>query len=127
MDGEASLASPDIRKALQRITGIAENDPFQKTEFPLEKTFETRFDQMAAVERKVPLGMRDPHGRAHEPNGKGSCRVKEFFRDIRAEKTDGDTVLGEMGGDFPIIPGSDLLKLLYHFQLGGLHFHKNLC
>jgi hypothetical protein len=112
MDGEAPLASPDIRKALQGITGMAENDPFQEIELPLEKTFEGGFDQMAAVGGKVALGMGDLHRRSHEPNGKGSCRVKELLRDIRAEKADRDAVLGEMGTDFPIIPGSDLLKLL---------------
>jgi hypothetical protein len=111
MDGEALLASPDIRKPLQRITGMAENDPFQKIELPLEKTFEGGFDQMAAVRRKMGLSMGYLDGRPHEPKGKGSGSMEEFFRSIRAEEADGRSVLGEMGGDFPIIPGGDLLKL----------------
>jgi hypothetical protein len=46
--------------------------------------------------------MRHCNGCAHETKGKGAGRLEQFFRDIGAEKTYRDAILGEMGRNFSI-------------------------
>jgi hypothetical protein len=65
---------------------------------------------MAAVRRKMGLDMRHLDRGSHETKGKGTGRVDEFFRDIGTEKTNGVTILGEMGDDVWISLRSDDFK-----------------
>jgi hypothetical protein len=57
---------------------------------------------MATIRWKMGLDMGHPDGSAHETEGKGPCRMNEFFRYIGTEKTDGIAILGESKWDLSI-------------------------
>jgi len=71
---------------------MTENNPLQKIELPLEQTFKGRFDQMAAVGRKVCPDTGHLEGRAHDTKGKSPRCVDEFFGNMGTEKPDWNTV-----------------------------------
>jgi hypothetical protein len=51
------------------------------------------------------------NGGAHETKGKSTRCMDELFRNIGAEKGDGNTVLGERRGNFSVSLRSDRLEL----------------
>jgi hypothetical protein len=65
---------------------------------------------MTTMRGKVGLDMRHRVGSACETKGESSRRMNEFFRNIRAEETDGDTFPGKGGGDLTMSPRSDYLE-----------------
>jgi hypothetical protein len=92
---------------------MAENNPLEKIELPLEQTFKGRFDQMAAVGGKMGLDMGHLNGGAHETEGKSTCCMDEFFGNMGTEKPDRNTVLREKRRDFSISLRSDRLEFVY--------------
>jgi hypothetical protein len=90
---------------------MSEDDPFQKMELSLEEAFERRFDKMAAIRRKMSLGMGDLDGGAHETKGMAICSIDQLFWHIGTEKTDRRSIFGKMRNDFPITQRGD------HFDL----------
>jgi len=115
VDGKTSLVGPDIREFLHRIAGVAKDDSLQKIEFSLEQAFKRRFNQMAAVRRKMGLHMGHLNGCAHEAERESTSRMNEFFGDVGAEKADSDTILGEMRSDFTVSLGGYGLDLFLYF------------
>jgi hypothetical protein len=73
--GGTPLKSPDIGKPQHGIAAMGKDHPFQKMEFLLEEAFEGGFDQMAAIRRKMGLGMRDLDRRAHETKRMATCSI----------------------------------------------------
>jgi hypothetical protein len=86
--GKAFLERPDLREPLHCIAGLAENDPLQEIELPPKQTFKRGFNQMATIGGEVCLDIGHLDRRAHEPERKSPSRMKKFFRNIGAEKTD---------------------------------------
>jgi hypothetical protein len=90
---------------------MGKDDPFQKIELILEEAFKGGFDQMAAIRRKMGLSMRNLNRRSHQPKRMPTCGIDQFLRHIRAEKTDGLPIFGEMESDLFISHGGDCLNL----------------
>jgi hypothetical protein len=69
MDGKRFLKRPDIGKAQHGIAAMGKDNSFQEMELFLKEAFEGRFDQMAAIRRKMSLGMGDLDRGTHETKG----------------------------------------------------------
>jgi len=85
---------PDVGEALHGVARVAEYNALEKMEFPFEKALQRRFHQVAAILRKVGLGMGYLSRRPHETKRQGTRSIDKLLRDEGAEESDGDTVLG---------------------------------
>jgi hypothetical protein len=111
MNGKRFLKSPDLGKPQHGIAAMSKDDPFQKKELFLEEAFEGGFDQMAAIRRKMGLGMGDLDRSTHETKWMATGSMNELLRYIRAEKTNGHAVLWKKRDDFPITQRGNRLDL----------------
>jgi hypothetical protein len=69
MDWRRLLKRPDIGKPQHGIAAMGKDNSFQEMELFLKEAFEGRFDQMAAIRRKMSLGMGDLDRGTHETKG----------------------------------------------------------
>jgi hypothetical protein len=78
---------------------------------------------MAAVGGKMRLDMGHLDGGAHETKRKSPGSMNEFFRNIRTEKTDWDTILRKKGDYLPVSTGRDRFEFFQYFQERSFFIH----
>ena len=102
---------PDVGEALYGVARVTEYNALEKMEFPFQEAFQRRFYQVAAIGRKVCLGVGYLPRRPHEAERQGARSMDKRLRNERAEESDGHTVLGQQGRNVTITPGGYVFDL----------------
>jgi hypothetical protein len=70
---------------------------------------------MAAIRGKMGLHMGHLDGCSHKTKGNSTGSMDELFRNIGAEKTNGNTILGKSRSYLPVSCGSDRFEFFQYF------------